>query len=157
MEADESFAAPVPRLRGRVAAVNAELAQWLRDHRYLRPVGSDDATTWESGVALLLLWEVDHGQEFVVGGGEALTQKLVGFTRRLQSRVLVDSELQGWLRWADVAAPLMPGLPHSHHTRWSVRLAAPGRLEPQGWYVEFTRRWQEYLRSLASAVVVGPG
>ena len=100
-------------------------------------------------MALLLLWEVDHGCEFLTEGGSTLTQKLVGFSRRLQGRVPSDPELQEWLRWADVSAPLMPGLPPTHHTRWSLRIVAPPAGEPQGWYEEFVRRWRAYAGSMA--------
>jgi hypothetical protein len=157
-EASEAAAAPVPRLRGRVAAVNAELVSWLRQHRHLVPAGSEDPSDWESGMALLLLWEVDHAQEFVTGGGEGATPKLLGFTRRLQSRVPADAELSAWLRWADVAAPLMRGLPPTHHTRWSVRILAPKPPSPRGWYDEFLRRWQAYASSLAGppGALIGP-
>jgi len=100
-------------------------------------------------MALLLLWEVDHGREFVTEGGGGATQKLVGFSRRLQARIPKDAELHAWLKWADVAAPLMPGLPSTHHTRWSVRLRRPAPSEPSGWYEEFLRRWRAYASSLA--------
>ena len=103
-------------------------------------------------MALLLLWEVDHGEPFVTGGGDGVTQRLEGFTKRLQSQVRKDSDLQSWLRWAVVNAPLMPGLAATHHTRWSVRVVAPNRGEPRGWYEEFTRRWRAYVETL-----VGPG
>ena len=66
--------------------MNAELVAWVRQHRYLVPAGSDDATTWESGMALLLLWEVDHGRSFVTEGGAEPTLRLLSFTRRLQKR-----------------------------------------------------------------------
>ena len=60
-EAAEAVAAPVPRLRGRVADANEQLMTWVRQHRALVPAGSDEPVTWESGMALLLLWEIDHG------------------------------------------------------------------------------------------------
>ena len=157
VEAAEAFVAPVPRLRGRVAAVNLELVQWLRQHRYLVPAGSEDPTSWESGMALLLLWEVDHGMEFVTEGGRSATHKLLGFTRRLQARVPQDPELHCWLRWVDVAAPLMPGLPPTHHVRWSLRIMAPRHAEARGWYDEFLRQWREYATSLAGPQGAGGG
>jgi ribonuclease HI len=155
VEAAEAFAAPEPRLRGRVAAVNQELLMWVHHHRYLVPAGSDDPVTWESGMALLLLWEVDHHRSFITGGGDSAALKLLSFTRRLKARLALDQEVALWLRWADVAAPLMPGLPPTHHTRWSVRIAAPCRAEPRGWYDLFTERWREYARSLAGPVGAG--
>ena len=140
---------PVPRLRVQVAAVNQELVAWVRTHRHLVPVASDDVLQWESGVALLLLWEVDHQREFITEGGRGMTLWLLAFSRRLQARVPGDAELREWLRWRDVAAPLMPGLAVSHHVRWSLRVAPPAAREPRGWYDEFLVRWQHYVRSLA--------
>ena len=46
-------------------------------------------------------------------------------------------------------APLSAGLAPSHHHRWSVRVVPPAETEPQGWYVEFVRRWRAYLELLA--------
>ena len=97
MELAEAIIAPVGRSRGRVAAVNAEMLAWLRGLRSLVPAASDDVQTWESGMALLLLWEVDHGEPFVTGGGDGVTQRLEGFTKRLQSQVCKGSDLQSLL------------------------------------------------------------
>ena len=94
----EAVGGPRERLRMQVAAVNQQLAPWLRQHRYVVPAGSDDPLQWESGVALLLLWEVGHAQEFVTEGSAELSQRLVSFSRRLQARVSQDAELREWLR-----------------------------------------------------------
>jgi ribonuclease HI len=143
-EAAESRAGPVPRLRAQAAAVNAGLATWLCGHRYLVPTA---VATGESGMALLILWEVDHQQSFPSEGGAGLTAALVGFTRRLLERVARDPRLE-WLESADMAVPLGPGLAPTHHRRWAVRVTAPAQAEPQGWYEDFVQRWRAYLETL---------
>jgi uncharacterized protein YbaR (Trm112 family) len=100
-------------------------------------------------MALLILWEVDHGRAYPSHGGEGLSGALTGFTRRLQERVAKDEELSGWLGWKDVQAPLSAGLAPSHHRRWAVRVLAPVEGEPRGWYEEFVARWRAYLEILA--------
>ena len=124
------------------------LAGWLTQHRYLQPVDVDQG---ECSMALLLLWEVEHGRSFPTMSVDA-TGTLLGFTRRLLHRVAADSELKLWLMSKEVQRPLAPGLPDSHHTRWSVRVCQPPAGDPQGWYEEFTSRWRQYLRSLAQPV-----
>ena len=114
----EARAAPVPRLRGQMAAVDAGLADWVCGHRYLVPTAVADG---ESGMALLILWEVDHDRSFPTQGGGGLSAALLGFTRRLQQRAARDPRL-GWLESADSALPLAPGLMPTHHRRWSVRV-----------------------------------
>ena len=125
---------------------DAGLATWVKEHRYLVPSAVE---TGESGVALLLLWEVDHRQPYPSGGGDGLSGALLGFSKRLQDRVLKDADLCGWLVWKDMAVPLCAGLAPSHHRRWAVRLMAPGRDEPQGWYRDFLSRWKAYLETMA--------
>ena len=138
----EAFQEQPTRLRTQRAAVNAELAAWVKTHRYLTPVAVDIG---ESGMALLILWEVDHQQEFPRGGGDGASVVLAGFTRRLKQQVVQDPELSAWLECRAMQKPLSPGLPASHHARWSVRVRPPGPSEPQGWYVEFTRRWRLFF------------
>ena len=147
-EAAEEFRAPVQRARGARASVDAELATWVREHRYLLPV---DISVGESGMALLVLWEVDHDVAFPTqGDGSDRAAVLTGFTRRLQARVKKDDVLSAWLTWKVVQAPLSPGLEDSHHCRWSVRVRPPRLDEPQGWYVEFTARWRAFLANLTT-------
>ena len=98
-------------------------------------------------MALLLLWEVEHGGPFPSAGANRATG-LAGFTRRLMRRVAADEELRLWLVTKEVQRPLAPGLPDSHHTRWSLRVCPPPAAEPQGWYTTFTSRWRAYLGSL---------
>ena len=127
-QSTEARAAPVPRLRDQMASTDAGLAAWLVNHPYLLPAAS--AAAGESGMALLILWEVDHDRPFPSQGGSGLTEVLVGFTRRLQHRVAQDPRL-AWLESEDVALPLDRGLAPSHHRRWAVRIASPAQDEPQ--------------------------
>jgi hypothetical protein len=143
-----SSAAPVVRLRDEMADVDAGLAAWFRGHRHLVPT---DVERGESGMALLLLWEVDHGRPFPAGvEGANAAAKLASFCRRLQARVAQDDQLSAWLEVKEMQFPLAPGLPPSHQLRWSVRVDRPGAGAPQEWYVDFVRRWQTYLASLTS-------
>jgi hypothetical protein len=112
-----------------MAEVDLHVAAWVRDHRYLVPAELD---VGESGMALLILWEVDHGIPFPSTGGAGNSQLLVGFTKRLQRRVAADAELSQWLCWADRQQPLAPGLLPTHHCRWSVRAVRSQPSEPQG-------------------------
>jgi ribonuclease HI len=146
VEAAEAHSAPVPRLREQMAAADAGLAAWVTGHQYLPPAPVE---TGESGMALLLLWEVDHRRPYPSLGGDRLSVALLGFSKRLQDRVAQEPVLSQWLVWKDMATPLCPGLAPSHHRRWSVRVAAPGPGEPQGWYVDFVSRWKAYLETLA--------
>ena len=143
-ESVEARAPPVPRLRGQMAAVDAGLAAWICGHHYLVPTA---LATGESGMALVILWEVDHQRSFPTQGGEGLSAALVGFTRRLLQRVVRDPRLS-WLESEDMALPLAPGLAPTHHRRWAVRVAAPAPEEPQGWYTDFVDRWRAYLEAL---------
>ena len=110
-----------------MAQVDAGLADWIRHHRYLRPA---DPSVGESGMALLLLWEVDHQQPFPTGGRSTTTDILVSFNRRLKRRIQADPQLAGWLRSADMHQPLAPGMYPSHHLRWGVTISAPGPDDP---------------------------
>ena len=102
-------------------------------------------------MALLLLWEVDHGQLFPRQGGDGPAAALLGFTRRLKARVQQDAELSQWLTCRHSQRPLADGLPATYHMRWSVRIVKPPQSEPQGWYEEFVRRWRQYLEGLVNS------
>ena len=141
----ETFQAGTPALRTVMGQVDGGLAGWLKQHRYLQPV---ELVRGECSMALLLLWEVEHGRSFP-SAGAAGGPALAGFTRRLMQRVAADADLKLWLVTKEVQQPLAPGLPDSHHTRWSVRICPPPPSDPQGWYAEFTSRWLAYLGSLA--------
>ena len=153
VEAAEAHSAPVPRLRQQMAGADAGLAVWIKEHRYLVPT---DVESGESGMALLMLWEVDHQQAYPSHGGEGLSGALVGFSKRLQERIARDSELSQWLVWKDSHGRLTDGVAPSHHRRWSVRIVAPGDGEPRGWYEEFLARWRAYMEVLAQPPGVRP-
>ena len=144
VEESEAFTAPVPRLTDQVAATNRALARWVLDHPYLVPA---PLAASESGMALLILWEVDHNQTFPSMGGDGLSAALTGFTKRLTHIVAQEPRL-AWLTSLDVHAPLSRGLAPSHHRRWTVRVKPPAEGEPQGWYLEFVGRWRAYVRAL---------
>ena len=145
-EAAEVHAAPAPRLRQQMASVDSGLGQWIVGHRYLSPVASP--AVGESGMALLILWEVDHQRDFPKQGGAGFSAALAGFTRRLLRQVEREPQLS-WLESQDMSLPLSPGLAPTHHRRWAVRVAAPAPGEPQGWYEEFSARWRAYLEAFA--------
>lgn len=139
----------VLRVRQAMAGVDAELASWMRDHRYLVPTAVEQG---ESSMALLLLWEVDHGRPFPAGvAGESVAATLASFSRRLRTRVGQDDELSAWLQVREMQFPLAPGLPASHQLRWSVQVQRPELGEATGWYDEFVARWRTYLASLLPA------
>ena len=142
-------ATPVLRLRSEMAGVDAELSTWLRGHRHLVPTEVEGG---ETGMALLILWEVDHGRSFPAGvEANNVAATLASFSRRLRQRVLKDEELRAWLEVREMQFPLAPGLPPSHQLRWSVRVTRPSPDEPQEWYEEFVLRWRSYLESLVAA------
>ena len=145
VETSEAHSAPVPRLRKQMEAIDANLAAWVKSHRYLVPT---EVERGESGMALLLLWEVDHGRRFTTMGDQGLSCALAGFSRRLELRVTQDPQL-AWLSWREMNVPLCPGLVPSYHRRWSVRGVAPAAEEPRGWYEEFLQRWRAFLEVLA--------
>jgi hypothetical protein len=137
------------RVRPAMAEADAGLASWLRGHRYLVPTAVEQG---EAGMALLLLWEVDHGQPFPTGvAGDSTTATLASFSRRLRLRVAQDDELSSWLEVKEMQFPLAPGLPASHQLRWSVRVQRPGAGEASGWYDDFVARWRAYLETLLIA------
>ena len=142
-EAAEEFQAPPPRTRTVITSINATLAPWIRQHRYLQPT---EVEFGECSMALLLLWEVEHGCSFPTqGDGSDRPAVLEGFTKRLISRVAADPELSQWLTHRSLQQPLSPGLADTHHVRWSLRICRPPPAEPQGWYDEFVSRWRAYL------------
>ena len=62
---------------------DAGLAKWIRQHRFLRPVPGEEG---ESEIALLFLWDVDHGCSLPSLAGDSQASLLKGFTRRLKDR-----------------------------------------------------------------------
>ena len=94
------------------------LPEWLKRHRCLKAC---TLATGEASVALLLLWEADHGTTFPSRSVD-LTGRLSTFTKRLKDAVAVDPELQHWLSWQLMPFSLAPGLPCRVHIRWAVRI-----------------------------------
>ena len=134
----------MPWLQDQMASTDTVWTAWIRNHRYLV------ATDVELGIALLLLWEVDHQRAFPTQGTEGLSAILTGFSKRLQQQVAKDPRL-AWLTSEDLNLPLAPGLAPTHHKRWSVRVLAPAATEPQGWYDDFVARWRAYTEALVCA------
>jgi hypothetical protein len=140
--------APAVPLRTDMATVDAGLAAWLRGHRHLVPT---DVERGETGMALLILWEVDHGRPFPAGvEGTNVAATLASFCRRLRARATQDDQLNAWLEVKEMQFPLAPGLPPSHQLRWSVRVERPSAGAPVAWYQDFVLRWRAYLASLAA-------
>ena len=157
VEAAELAAVPAARSRRQMEEANDELLDWFRQHRYL---GRSTVEEGESSVALLMLWEVDHGRPFPTHGGGGPSTVLASFTRRLRARVVQDATVCVWATCRISQRPLLPGLPASFHTWWSVKVLEPPAGEPRGWYEEFVRRWRAYAESVANSVLapaVGDG
>ena len=141
----EAAALPVLRPALTMEDTDAGLAAWLRLHPHLR------AATAEQGLpskALLLLWEVDHGVPFPSTAGGSESALVLGFTKRLRRRVLLDTELSQYMVPRDVVGALGPGLRDSHNLRWPVQIVPPPDAEPQPWFELFQRRWKDYLASM---------
>lgn len=122
------------------------LGDWLARHKSLRPVAAEAG---ESGMALLILWEVDHGVPFPSSAGDSSAGLLMAFTKKLKAQVARHPDLQGWLHFRDVSTPLAPGVAPSYHTRWSVQIRPPPEGVEADWYRLFVHRWKAYLLSLA--------
>jgi hypothetical protein len=143
---------PAVRRRTQMAAVDARLPEWIRGHQFLQPAEVDRG---ESSMALLLLWEVDHGVPFPTGAAGGLSDTLMGFTRRLMAQVQADDELT-WLEHREMQVPLAPGLVATHHTRWSLRVVAPPPGVGRAWYDTYLERWHAYLATqLPTAMLEG--
>ena len=106
--------------------VDKELAPWFKHHRFLAPC---EIPQGESSLALLILWEVDHGFAYPFCNGSY--SKLLGFTRRLKTRVAADLELREWVEVQHLQFSLSPGLPIRYHARWSVKIVKPAAQEPR--------------------------
>ena len=111
MEALEACHHKVMNSRGVMARADAQLAFWIRQHVHLVPA---EVSRGESSMALLILWEVDHGQNFPTQAENTPASRLLGFTRRLKRQVSADAELREWLVCKDLQLSLSPGLPPSH-------------------------------------------
>jgi hypothetical protein len=131
------------RRRMQMADADAGLALWVRSHPYLTPA---ELAVGESGMALLLLWEIDHSCSWPSQAEDQdRSGTLAGFTRRLKRRVAADPVLAAWLQSEEVQRPLAFGLGDTHYTRWSLQVRRPPPEEPQGWWLQFTEVWRSYL------------
>lgn len=100
-----------------VSDIHAGLAPWLRGHRHLKPIAGEHG---ETSMALLIPWEVDHGQPFPSTAGGCESALVPGFTHQLQHQVEHDDELTAWLVHKDFSTP--PGLLTLHCTWWAVQI-----------------------------------
>ena len=66
------------------------LPEWIKQHRFLKACV---VASGEPSVALLLLWEADHGSLYPSRAVDT-TGRLSTFTKRLKDAVAVDAELQ---------------------------------------------------------------
>ena len=136
-----------PSLAATLNSVDAGLADWIRHHPHLSPTEVDRG---ESGMALLILWEVDHQRPFPSRSASDPKALLASFNKRLLHRVAQHPELSQWLTTKVLQLPLAPGIPPSHHLRWSLRICPPADPTTPGWYAEFTTRWRSYLEQLVA-------
>ena len=129
------------------------LPEWIKQHRFLKACV---VASGEPSVALLLLWEADHGSLYPSRAVDT-TGRLSTFTKRLKDAVAVDAELQRWLEWKLMPFSLVPGLPCRVHIRWAVRID-PSVGEPflgkwKAHVLDQVRQHQEASRSGASTRV----
>ena len=112
----EVYSARPVRLRDLMEQKDVGLAAWVKTHRELQPV---DVDMGESGMALLLLWEVGHGRLFPRHGGAGRATILLEFMKRVLRRIQQDPELSRWLVPCYQQRSLTPGHPTSRHNQWS--------------------------------------
>ena len=131
-----------------MAQADALLAAMLLDRTRFAEVADAQG---ETSLALLLLWEAQHEQPFPSTTGSSESSLVAAFTRRLRNLVNRADSALSWLTSSDIHAPLMPGLPPSHCTRWGIKIIAPTDATPWPAYHVFVQRWQERVRALAAA------
>ena len=120
------------RVEDDMESTDRALTTGLRDARYLRPCNVEQG---EGSMALLILWEVQHGRPIPAAvDGENLAARLVSFSRRLHDWVMRDDVLNADLVVKEMQFPLALGLPASHQLRWSVQVRRPEDDQPAGWY-----------------------
>ena len=115
----------------------SSLHLWIKRHRFLRAVALEQG---ETAVALLLLWEADHGCPYPSLAGE-LMGRISTFCKRMKEAVTADDELKAWLEYKQMRVALTPSLPATMHVRWSVAID-PAVGEP------FLSSWKSHLASL---------
>ena len=84
----------------------------------------------EPSLALLLLWEADHGKVYHSGAVE-LVGRVSTFTAAVQDAVGADNELPRWLTSSRMRMQLFGGLPYMSVLRWSVRIYPAVGFNPQ--------------------------
>ena len=92
----------------------SSLHLWIKRHRFLRAVALEQG---ETAVALLLLWEADHGCPYPSLAGE-LMGRISTFCKRMKEAVTADDELKAWLEYKQMRVALTPSLPATMHVRW---------------------------------------
>ena len=75
----------------------------------------------EPSIALLLLWETDHGKPYPSQAVE-LVGRMSTFTKRLQDAAAADHALSHWLIPKKVRMQLPIGLPSGVCLRWPVHI-----------------------------------
>ena len=144
-------ATPPVRARGSHATVaprvevTLALPAWVKQHKFLRAA---PLAHGEPSVALLLLWESDHGKLFPCRTTD-LAGRLTTFSKQLQDAVAVDPELSHWLEHRRMQFPLAAGLPSRGHLRWAVRID-PSIGDP------FLQTWKAHLMELVRQQQAGP-
>ena len=152
-----SGVAPPPQVGSKALAAQKRIAAqtlhlWIKQHRFLRAVPIEQG---ETSVALLLLWEADHGRPYPSQAVE-LVGRLTTFSKRLDEAVAADEELRAWLVRKQMHVTLTPGLTPSLYFRWAVAIN-PAVGEP------FLSSWKAHLTSLVvqqhaiSAAAMGSG
>ena len=145
-EAASSSAPPAPtgpsalapsRLREDKRTALLSLGSWVKAHPHLQAVSLDHG---EASVALLLLWEADHGHLFPSGKVD-IVFRLRNFSAKLEAAVAADTKLCAWLRQRKIRGVLSPGLRPANYTRWAVQIR-PQVGEP------FMSSWKAYLASV---------
>ena len=114
-----------------------ELPKWIKEHKFLRAVPVEQG---EPSVALLMLWETDHGKSYPSRAVE-LVGRVSTFTAAVHDAVGVDNELSRWLTSTRMRMQLSGGLPYMSVQRWSVKID-PAVGEP------FLGKWKAYLQEL---------
>jgi hypothetical protein len=130
---------PAPKLswiatRRQSRSATLQLADWIKTHRFLRAVPLEQG---EPSVALLLLWEADHGISFPSRAVE-FSKRLSTFAKRLSEAVAADDELRSWLETRVVNKSLALGLPTRAISRWAIHID-PGVGDP------FLSAWKAHL------------
>ena len=143
-------AAPRQLSRQELAAQprQASLSRWVKTHLQRHGLRVVDVEKGEPSVALLLLWEADHGRPYP-SRAAMLRVRVITFSKRLQEAVAADTELSVWLQSRRMKTTLAPGLPTALLLRWSVSIKdAVG--EP------FLSSWKAYLASLLAQRIAAP-